>query len=134
MTVPADFLTAPADLNGLRVLVVEDTLLVAEMIAEILEIAGVTVIGPVSRVGAAVELAQRERLDGALLDVNLAGENAGPIAAALRTRGIPFIFLTGYGDAGALPSAFRDAPHMAKPFRERDLREAMVARFVARAG
>ena len=108
--------------------------MVAEVIAELLEMAGVTVIGPVSRVGAAVALAQRERLDGALLDVNLAGENSGPVAEALRARGIPFIFLTGYGDAGALPPAFRHAPHMAKPFHERALREAMAARFLVGTG
>ena len=123
-------MTPAADLTGLRVLVVEDTLMVAEVIAETLEMAGVTVIGPVGRVGTALALAERETLDGALLDVNLAGENSGPVAEALRARGIPFIFLTGYGDTSALPPAFRHAPHMAKPFQERDLREAMAARFL----
>lgn len=116
-------------LAGLRVLVVEDSLLVADMIAELLEDAGVTVVGPVGRVPAALALAEREALDGALLDVNLAGQHSGPIAAALHIRGIPFIFLTGYSDAGALPAEFRDMPQMAKPFRQRDLEARMVKSF-----
>jgi DNA-binding response OmpR family regulator len=116
-------------LRGLRVLVVEDMLLVAEMIADMLEVDGVRVVGPVGRVAPAVELARQEMLDGALLDVNLAGESSGPIAQALAERGIPFIFLTGYSDTNALPAAFRDVPRMIKPFQERELVAQMATRF-----
>ena len=120
---------AGESLEGLRVLVVEDVLLVAEMIAEMLAAGGIRVVGPVARVASALVLAREETLDGALLDVNLAGENSGPVAEALTARGVPFIFLTGYGDAGALPPNFRDTPRIAKPFREQELATAMTARF-----
>jgi hypothetical protein len=60
-------------------------------------------------------LAAVERLDGALLDVNLAGEQCFPIAATLGARGVPFAFLTGYGDDG-LPAEYREVPRLIKPF------------------
>lgn len=121
---------ATGELKGLRVLVVEDMLMVAEMIADMLDSAGARVVGPVGRVGAALDLARQAELDGALLDVNLAGESSGPVAEALCDRGIPFIFLTGYSDTSALPAAFRETPRVLKPFRERELEEAVLARFV----
>lgn len=122
-------MTGQTDLKGMRVLIVEDTLIVAEMLADMLGFAGVQVVGPVSRVESGVALAQAEQLDGALLDVNLDGRNSGPIAEALQQRGVPFIFLTGYSDAAALPARFRDAPRLVKPFEEAELEAAMAARF-----
>jgi len=120
-------------IRGLRILVVEDSVLVADVIAEALETAGATVIGPVGRIDPAMRLARDEALDGALLDVNLSGANSGPVAAALRARGIPFIFLTGYNDTSALPALFRDAPRLLKPFRERELMAEVALRFSAMA-
>lgn len=108
-------ISAPADLHGLRVLVVEDTFLVAETIADALQEEGCVVVGPVPRVAEGVALASDERLDGALLDVNLSGEHCFPIAEALSARGVPFAFLTGYGD-GALPPAWQTVPRLNKPF------------------
>ena len=103
-------------LNGLRVLVVEDSLLVAETIAETLASFGCEVVGPVARLGRALPVAREEPLDGAVLDVNLAGELSFPLAEILKARGIPFIFLTGYGDVPNMPAAFRHFPMVAKPF------------------
>jgi DNA-binding response OmpR family regulator len=117
--------SAAPDITGLRVLVVEDTLLVADVIDDALHDSGCDVVGPVSRLMQGLALATVEQLDGALLDVDLAGERCFPIAAALRTRGIPFAFLTGYGDA-AFPSEYRDAPRLTKPFTLASL-IAMVA-------
>lgn len=90
-------------------------MLVAEMIAEALQEEGCAVVGPVPRLREGVALASEERLDGALLDVNLAGEHCFPIAEALTARGVPFAFLTGYGD-GALPPAWQGVPRLGKPF------------------
>jgi DNA-binding response OmpR family regulator len=103
------------NLSGLRILVVEDSLLIADVIAEELRDHGCTVVGPVPRLEQGLALANREQLDGALLDVNLAGERCFPIAAALVARGVPFAFLTGYGEAG-IPSEFRDTARLSKPF------------------
>jgi len=116
-------------LAGLRVLVVEDSLLVAEVIAETLEDCGCSVVGPVSRVQRALPLAEHEALHGAVLDVNLAGEFCFPIAEALDARGVPFIFLTGYGDAEALPPRFQARPVVGKPFVPRDLVGLMHEQF-----
>ncbi len=125
MTIPVD----DAALAGLRVLVVEDMLLVAEMIADLLTGLGVEVVGPVGRLAPALAAAGESRLDGALLDVNLGGESSWPVAAALRGRGIPFVFLTGYGDPDALPEDFRATPRLVKPFRQEDLIAAMAEQF-----
>ena len=110
----------PDDLQGLRVLVVEDTMLVADVIVEQLQDCGCEVVGPAARVNRALELARREKLDGALLDVNLAGEYCFPIAQVLASRGIPFAFLTGYGDS-AIPPEYRDVQRLQKPFELKDL-------------
>jgi DNA-binding response OmpR family regulator len=120
--------SAEPDLTGLRVLVVEDSLLVADLIGDALRDSGCDVVGPASRLMQGLALATVEQLDGALLDVNLGGERCFPIAAALRTRGIPFAFLTGYGDA-ALPSEYRNAPRLTKPFRIASLMAIVAATF-----
>lgn len=122
------------DLAGLRVLVVEDTLLIAETIEDELRECGCDIIGPVSRVQPALELVGNgERIDGALLDVNLAGEYCFPIAVALAARRIPFIFLTGYGGDAILPE-FRDRPRLTKPFTHRDMTGLIRANFRAGGG
>lgn len=104
-----------ADLNGLRILVVEDSMLIADLIAEVLSDHGCIVVGPVPRLEQGLVFANGEPLDGALLDVNLAGERCFPIATALAARGVPFAFLTGYGE-GVIPAEYRDAGRLAKPF------------------
>lgn len=90
-------------LRGRRVLVVEDILLVAEELSDTLKDWGCEVIGPAAQVGRALDLVEREKLDGALLDVNLGKEHCFPIATVLRERRVRFIFLTGYD----MPLPFR---------------------------
>jgi len=116
-------------LRGLRVLVVEDTLLVADMIADELEEVGCTVVGPAPRVERGLALARAERLDGALLDVNLAGELCFPIAELLLAQGVPFAFLTGYGET-TLPPGYRKMPRLAKPFQLNELLNLVRRNFV----
>ena len=116
------------DLKGLRVLVVEDTFLVADMIADQLQECGCDVVGPVSRVGPAAALAAQETLSGALLDVNLAGEESFPVARILRERGIPFAFLTGYGGE-MLPPEHRGDACLVKPFNLDELVQLVASHF-----
>jgi DNA-binding response OmpR family regulator len=111
MSVPA----AAADLHGLRILVVEDSVLIADLIVDTLCDSGCTAVGPAPRLAQGLMLAAAEPLDGALLDINLAGEWCYPIAAALGARGVPFAFLTGYGDVG-VPDEYRNVPRLTKPF------------------
>jgi CheY-like chemotaxis protein len=119
------------ELTGLRILVVEDTLLIADMIVEELEVVGCEAVGPASRVESGLALAVAERLDGALLDVNLNGEMCFPIADALAQRGVPMAFLTGYGEA-TLPPAFQHLPRLAKPFRVDELTSLVRSQFARR--
>ena len=113
-------MTNIADLNGLRVLVVEDEMMVSMLIEDMLSDMGCTVVGPASRLDEATELARAGGIDCAVLDVNLGGQPIFPVADLLRERGCPFAFATGYGDAG-LREADRGTPVLQKPFREGDL-------------
>ncbi|MFI4964312.1 MAG: response regulator [Caulobacterales bacterium] len=113
-------MTDTAKLAGLRVLVVEDEMMVSMLIEDMLTDLGCTVVGPASRLDEAIELARAGQVDCAVLDVNLAGQPIFPLADILREMGCPFAFATGYGDAG-LREADRGAPVLQKPFREGDL-------------
>jgi DNA-binding response OmpR family regulator len=116
------------DLSGVRILVVEDTLLIADLIVDHLQDAGCDVIGPASRVARALALAASEPLDGALLDINLHGELCFPVADVLVDRGIPIAFLTGYGES-AVPASYNTAPRLSKPFQLSDLTELIECHF-----
>ena len=65
-------------------------------------------------------------LDAALLDVNVAGQEVFPIAEALKARGVPFVFSTGYGESG-LPEHWRGNPTVQKPFTDAAIRDALMA-------
>lgn len=106
-------------LGGRRVLVVEDEMIVAMMIEDILSDHGAVVMGPAARVAPALALAA-EGPDVALLDMNLGGDSTAPVAALLAGAGVPFAFATGYGAAG-VPAEFRGRPVLQKPFREEEL-------------
>lgn len=103
------------DFVGLRLLVVEDEMLIAMTIEDVLTDLGCTVIGPASSVAKAMDLLTKEEIDGAILDLNLKGEQALPVAEALHKRGTPFFFLTGYGSTASNQLLF-DAPTLPKPF------------------
>jgi DNA-binding response OmpR family regulator len=122
-----------AALDGLRVLVVEDSLLTADVIAEILADSGCTVIGPVARVGRALNLLRETEIDGAVLDINLAGQLSFPVAAELGAGDIPYIFLTGYDDENVMPPAYRSVPRLAKPFHAGELVTTLAGRLVSRS-
>ena len=70
--------TPPGDMNGLRVLVVEDEAAISLLLEDMLLDFGCEVVGPAARLGAALELAQGESLDAAILDVNVAASRSTP--------------------------------------------------------
>ena len=111
----------PPELRGLKVLVVEDNFLIAELIRSLLDECGCETIGPAPRVSLALALVDDGHLDGAFLDINLAGEYCFPVAELLRERGVPFVFLTGYDDIEIIPSALREVPRITKPFDNRNV-------------
>jgi CheY-like chemotaxis protein len=110
----------------LRILIVEDEMLVAMNIEDMLLDLGHEVAGIASRLEPGLALAREGEFDLALLDVNLAGEQSFPIAAVLRERGLPFLFATGYGLQGIIEE-FRSRPVLQKPFRLQDLAQAIGA-------
>src|SRR4028118_220513 len=88
---------ALSSIKGRRILVVEDEYMLAEDLREELESQGALVMGPVACVADALELLRSGPApDMAILDINLGGEMAYPVADALRARDIAFIFATGY--------------------------------------
>ncbi len=115
-----------ASLQGARVLVVEDEYLVASLIEDMLESAGCVVAGPIPRLAQAVDAAESEACDAAVLDVNLAGERVFPVAEILSRRQVPFVLVTGYG-GNTLPPEYAACPRLNKPFRLADLLAALSA-------
>ena len=113
-------------LTGRRVLVVEDESLVAMLLETILEDMGCTPVGPAGTIEDGLALvADPAPLDAALLDVNVAGRQVFPVADALKARGVPFVFSTGYGESG-LPDEWRGHPTVQKPFTEATIRDALM--------
>lgn len=108
-----------------RVLIVEDEMCLALMLEDILVEAGYDVL-KAARLPAALKLAQSEPIDAAILDINLAGTRVFPAADALRLRGIPFLFTSGYGEDG-LPLEYQHWPMLQKPYGVERLQEALAS-------
>lgn len=99
-----------------RVLVVEDEALIAILLEDFLDLMGKELAGTVDTVQAALEIIAQGNVDAAILDVHLrGGERSYPVAAALETAGIPFVFASG-GSGDTIPDAFSDRPVLMKPF------------------
>jgi PAS domain S-box-containing protein len=111
--------------QGGRVLVVEDELIIAMDIEARLNGLGCIVIGPAATAAAAINLIETEDIDAALLDANLGGQRVDDVAEGFARRGIPFAFVTGYGPE-ALPGAFRDVPVVPKPINITQLNETLA--------
>jgi DNA-binding response OmpR family regulator len=109
------------DLSGMKILVVEDSFLVADVLCEALREYGCEVVGPAPSVTRGTDLVEARSaeggggLTGALLDINLGGDTSFAVAAKLRERGVPFIFLTGYGEQTTLPGEFAGTRCVSKP-------------------
>jgi CheY-like chemotaxis protein len=103
---------------GRRVLVVEDEFLAALTTVDFLERLGCEVVGPAARLALALEFAQWEFLDAAVLDINIAGEMIWPVAERLRDRSIPYLFLSAYHGANFVPATFAAAPYLPKPLAQ----------------
>ena len=112
-------------LENRLILVVEDEYLIADDMRGALLEAGAEVLGPVPTVDAAITLlAAAPQLDGALLDINLAGTMVFDFADTLAHRAVPFVFATGY-DKSAIPDRFADVPRLEKPVKARTVLAAL---------
>jgi DNA-binding NtrC family response regulator len=109
-------------LGGCRILVAEDEALIAIELQQILEDFGCEVVGPLSSVDDVLQNADRGGFDGALLDINLRGQQIFEILPQLDRLGLKMIITSGYNDVTLFPAAFRSLPRIAKPFDEKELR------------
>src|SRR5436190_9793951 len=114
----------PEQTGKLRILVVEDNYLTASTVCDMVEACGYTVAAAVGRVESGLDFLTKVPVDGALVDVNLGGTMSFPLCAELRRRQVPFTFLTGY-PLSVIPDAFRDAPVLAKPIDQEQIRSAL---------
>nr|WP_274709384.1 response regulator [Nitratireductor luteus] len=99
----------------MRILIVEDEAILAFGLEQELVEAGHATVGPFRNVATACRAAMQETFDIAVLDINLNGELVYPVAEQLTRRGIPFLFLSGYGSE-SIPEPFRAFPRLAKPY------------------
>ena len=111
--------------EAFRILVVEDSYLLLMMIVAMLDDLGWVAVGPATRKGEALALARSEIFDAALLDVNLDGETSWDVAEVLRTRGIPFVFGTGYDVSSVPPDGLAGSAVIAKPYQTRDVEQRL---------
>ena len=115
--------SAPAERKR-RVLIVEDEGAVAMLLEDMLADLGYEVAALAARLAEGLRKAETERFHFAVLDVNLDGRPSFPIAEELARRGIPFLFVTGYGAKG-VDSNFAAYPVLAKPFLQAELAAAL---------
>jgi PAS domain S-box-containing protein len=116
--------------TGNRVLLVEDESLVAMMMGEVLRELGFSVIGPCATAAEATATIGSTDVSAAILDVNLDGELVYPVADLLAARGIPFAFITGYGEESLSPR-YADVPVLQKPIDRKAVQDLFV---VGRSG
>lgn len=115
-----------ARLSGMRVLLVEDQVLIALDAESCLRALGAAqvVIAPTSET--AVKHIDAARPDLAVLDVNLGDQTSAPVAELLRKLNVPFVFATGYGDTMMIPDSMHDVPIVRKPYADSTLAEAIA--------
>ena len=121
-------LNAASFLSGKSILLVEDEFLLALQLEELLQSHGGAVRGPYRKLDDAMNAAQREDFDFAILDINLSGTMVYPLADHLLARGIPFLFLTGYSQAN-MPEQFHGVTRLNKPCDPAQLIATLRARF-----
>jgi CheY-like chemotaxis protein len=121
---PESSLTTP------RLLVVEDEYLIRMLLEDMLADLGYEVAAAVGSFAEAAELAAYGDFDAAILDINLDGQESFPVADILAGRGLPFVFVTGYGER-SLPEPYARRPALAKPFQAEQLKAVLAGVFVA---
>jgi CheY-like chemotaxis protein len=108
-----------------RVLIVEDEMIVAMFLEDVLAELGYEVAGVITRIDDALARAETGDFDCAILDVHVKGRDVFPFADRLLEKRIPFAFATGYGERG-IPENYRGRPVLQKPFSPEDLEKVLA--------
>ncbi|MGH6685044.1 MAG: hypothetical protein ACRECA_14195 [Pseudolabrys sp.] len=117
----------PQPLGGLRCLVLDDDLLIALDIEQILlgaDASEVTCVANLADAFAAVR--NQAPFAVAVIDIDLGAEDSMMIAAALQERGVPFVFLTGVGGDDPRARQYPQAPIVDKPYQAGHLFAALA--------
>jgi CheY-like chemotaxis protein len=116
------------ELTGRRILVIEDSPVVAPFAAEALAELGCEVVGPAPNMASAREMVEAGGFDGALVDVHIRGERAFPLCELLAAKGVPFVLTSGYAD-WAVPDKWDDRPRLQKPYTINQIEQALAGLF-----
>lgn len=119
---------AAGGLKGKRILLVEDSPVIAPFTADILEDLGCVLVGTAPNMAVAREMAESEEFDAALMDVRIRGDRSFAICEMLDAKGIPFVFTSGYAD-WQLPDKWQDRPRLQKPYTLEQVEEALKQLF-----
>src|SRR3954466_12458398 len=119
---------AAPPLSGRRILVIEDSPVVAPFTVDILSDLGCEVVGPAPNMALARELVDDGDFDAALLDVHIRGERVFPLCELLAAKGVPFVLTSGYAD-WTMPEKWDDRPRLQKPYTIDQVEEALGALF-----
>ena len=114
------------NLTDRRILVVEDSPLIAAVLEDMLKDMGCVVVGPTGNMAFAVDLAKAEALDAAIIDLNIRGGKVYPVAEVLRDRDVPFLLASGYAD-WTLRDDFKDRPRLTKPYTAETVEQKLLA-------
>ncbi|MBR1234608.1 response regulator [Bradyrhizobium sp. AUGA SZCCT0182] len=119
-------------MQRLSIFLVEDEALIRMMLVEMLEELGHRVVAEAGSIHEAEPLARTSVFDLAIFDINVAGFNISPIAEIVAARGLPFVFVSGYGPEGR-PTLFSDRPVLRKPFLLEDFAAMIDAAMAVKA-
>jgi len=121
-----------SDLEGAKVLVVEDEYFIADDLVRALDAAGGTAVGPAGSLHHARSLLQDEQIDAAIVDLNLHGEMAFPLVIEIRERGLPCVIMSGYSPE-SLPEPLRQVTSLEKPVDYGRVVRTLAAQMVPKA-
>jgi CheY-like chemotaxis protein len=116
------------ELSGRRILIVEDSPVLAPFTADVLEELGCEVVGPAPNMAVAREMVDAGEFDAALMDVHIRGERVFSLCDVLAAKGVPFVLTSGYAD-WTMPEKWDDRPRLQKPYTIEQVEEALSGLF-----
>ena len=99
--------------------------MIAQDLCAMLRDLGYAPLGPAPSVRRALALLENEWPDAALLDENLSGELATPVAEALAQRGIPFVVISGYARSLSSAPVLQEVERLSKPASRASIGEVL---------